>query len=304
MGVASATVSFPATATVPGTLPVTVTTSRAPDLELRGYIVLTRGADRRRIPYWFRTGAPRLAGAKTAPLRRPGVYSSTTKGGASRVSQYLFPDKPAGFGFSAELPGPERIFRFTLTRPAVNFGVAITSRAPGVRVEPRIVLAGDERRLTGYAAFPFNLNPYLRTFGDPVLASGVILPAAGAYDVVFDSPSAARAGKFSFRFWLNDASPPTTVLRTATVKLGKPVVVAAVDRGSGVDPASLVVRIDGTERPARFVRGQVLIPTGGLSKGRHALRLQVSDFQESRNMENVGTILPNTRILQKTFVVS
>jgi subtilisin family serine protease len=304
VGATSATVSFPATVTVPGTLPVTVTTSRAPDLELRGYIVLTRGSDRRRIPYWFRTGAPKLAGAKTAPLRRAGVYSSTTKGGSSRVSRYLFPDKPAGFGFSAELPGPERVFRVTLTRPAVNFGVAITSRAPGVRVEPRIVLAGDERRLTGYAAFPFNLNPYLRTFGDPVLASGVILPAAGAYDVVFDTPSAARAGRFSFRFWLNDASPPTTVLRTANVRLGKPVVVAAVDRGSGIDPASLVVRIDGTERAARFVRGQVLIPTAGLAKGRHALRLQISDFQESRNMENVGTILPNTRILQTTFVVS
>ena len=70
----------------------------------------------------------------------------------------------------------------------------VTSRARGVRVEPRIVHAGDERRLTGYAALPFNLNPYLRTFGDPVLAAGAILPAAGRYDVVFDSPSAARAG--------------------------------------------------------------------------------------------------------------
>ena len=48
--------------------------------------------------------------------------------------------------------------------------------------------AGDERRLTGYPALPFNLNPYLRTFGEPVLAAGTILPAAGAYDVVFDSP--------------------------------------------------------------------------------------------------------------------
>ena len=76
------------------------------------------------------------------------------------------------------------------------------------------MLAGDERRLTGYAALPFNLNPYLRTFGDPVLASGTILPAAGAYDVVFDSPSAASAGEFSFRYWLNDTTPPTAALRT------------------------------------------------------------------------------------------
>ena len=46
-----------------------------------------------------------------------------------------------------------------------------------------------------------------------------------------------------------------------------------------------------------------LIPTAGLRKGRHALRLQVSDYQETRNMENVGGILPNTRILSTTFVV-
>jgi subtilisin family serine protease len=304
VGIASTTISYPATVTVPATLPVTVTTSRAPDAELRGYIVLTRGSDRRRIPYWFRTGSPRLANAKTTPLRRPGVYSSTTKGGASRVSRYLYPERPAGLGFSAQLPGPERVFRVTLGRPSLNFGVAITSRARGVAVEPRIVLAGDERRLTGYAALPYNLNPYLRTFQDPVLASGVILPAAGAYDVVFDSASAARAGRFSFRFWLNDASPPAAILRTTKVTPGKPVVVAATDRGAGVDPSSLVVKIDDAERAARYVRGQVLIPTTGLTKGRHALRLQISDFQESRNMENVSAILPNTRILQTSFVVS
>ena len=305
LGAAPVTISAPATVTVPGTLAVTVTTtSRPPDTELRGYIVLTRDAERRRIPYWFRTGTPKLANAKTTPLRRAGVHASTTKGGTSRVARYLYPDRPAGLGFSARLPGPERVFRVTLGRPAINFGVAITSRAKGVAVEPRIVVAGDERRLTGYAALPYNLNPYLRIFGDPVLASGVILPAAGKYDVVFDSPSPARAGKFSFRFWLNDVTPPSTTLRTAQVALGKPVVVVAIDRGAGVDPASLVVKIDGTERSAQFVRGQVLIPTAGLSTGSHALRLQISDFQESRNMENVGTILPNTRILETTFVVS
>ena len=70
------------------------------------------------------------------------------------------------------------------------------------------MVAGDERRLAGYAALPFNLNPYLRTFGDPVLAAGVVLPVAGTYDIVFDTLSAARAGKFTFRFWVNDADAP------------------------------------------------------------------------------------------------
>ena len=296
------TVSAPATVTVPGSLQVDVTPS-ALDAEHSGYVVLTRGAERRRIPFWYRTGTPALAGAKAAPLRRPGLHKSTTKGGTTRVRGYSYPQRPVGLGFSAELPGPERVFRVTLARPVANFGVVITSRGRNVRVEPRIVRAGDERRLTGYAALPFNLNPYLRIFGEPVLAAGAILPAAGRYDVVFDSPSAARAGAFSFRYWVNDVTPPVVRLRARTVRRGSALAVLAADRGSGVDPASLVVRVDGDEVFARYAAGKILVPTDGLRRGRHALRLQVSDYQESRNMENVARILPNTRILQTTFVV-
>ena len=265
--------------------------------------MLTRDAEKRRIPYWFRTGAARLANAKTTPLRRAGSYSSTTKGGATQVTSYSYPQSPSGFGFSPKLPGPERIFRLTLGRPAVNFGVVVTSRATGVRVEPRIVHAGDERRLTGYAALPFNLNPYVRAFGERVLAAGTILPTAGAYDIVFDSPSAGTAGKFAFRFWLNDSTPPTVALKTKRVKLGAPLVLAVTDRGAGIDPASLVVRVDGKEISASVAGDTVRLRTSALRRGRHTLRFQISDYQETRNMENVGPILPNTRILQTTFVV-
>ncbi|MEO5577016.1 MAG: S8 family serine peptidase [Gaiellaceae bacterium] len=298
-----ASILFPPAVTVPGRLDLTVRTTQPADAEATGYLVLNRGSDRLRIPYWFGTGTPALGGAKATALRKPGTYKATTRGGTSRVARYRYPESPNGFGFAAALPGPERVFRVTLSRPTANFGVVVTRRAPGVRVEPRIVRAGDERRLTGYAALPFNLNPYLRTFGDLVLASGTILPAAGAYDVVFDSPSAARAGAFDFRFWVNDVSPPSASLRSRSVQRGGRLVVRASDRGSGVDPASLVVRIDGEERRASFAAGAVRISTAGLRKGRHALRLQLSDYQESRNMENVGRILPNTRILQTTFVV-
>ena len=301
--VASVAVSVPPSVTVPGPLPVTVTTARGADAEATGYVVLTRGAERRRIPYWLRSGTPALAGAKPTALRRPGTYSSSTKGGTSRVRTYRYPERPSGHGFSAQLPGPERVFRVTLARSAANFGVVVTSRGRNVRVEPRIVHAGDERRLTGYAALPFNLNPYLRAFGNAVLAAGAILPLAGQYDVVFDSPSAAHAGAFSFRYWLNDTRPPTAVLRTRRIAAGKPLVLTASDAGSGIDPASLVVRIDGVARRGRFAAGAVRIPTNGLRRGRHVLRLQISDYQETRNMENVGGILPNTRILQTTFVV-
>ena len=298
------TLSAPATVNVPGPLPVSVTTTTAPDAELSGYVVLTRGTDRRRIPYWFRTGTPALGNAAERPLRRAGVYSSTTKGGTTRVARYRYPESPAGLGFATALPGPERVFRVTLARPATNFGVVVTSRAKNVRVEPRIVLAGDERRLTGYAALPFNLNPYLRTFGDPVLAAGTILPAAGAYDVVFDSPSAAdrRRVLVPLLAQRHDATGRARSGRGPS-SMARKLVVAVSDRGAGVDPASLVLTVDGAERPGRFAAGQVRSSTAGLRKGKHVLRLQISDYQETRNMENVGPILPNTRILTTSFVV-
>jgi hypothetical protein len=298
-----ATVLAPATVTVPGKLDLTVRTTQATDAEATGYVVLTRGTVRLRIPYWFGTGTPALAGVKPAALKKAGNYKSSTKGGSTRVSRYRYPENPVGFGFSPTLPGPERVFRVTLTKPATNFGVVVTSRASGVRVEPRIVRAGDERHLTGYAALPFNLNPYLRTFGELVLAAGTILPAAGSYDVVFDSPSAARAGAFTYRYWINDVAPPALALRTPRVKKGGQIVLAASDRGSGIDPASIVFRIDGDEHSGQYTAGKIRVSTSGLGKGRHSLHVQVSDYQESRNMENVGRILPNTRILQTTFVV-
>ena len=136
-----------------------------------------------------------------------------------------------------------------------------------------------------------------------MLAAGTILPAAGSYDVVFDSPSAARAGAFTYRYWVNDVAPPTLALRTPRVKQGGQIILGASDRGSGIDPASIVFRIDGDEHSSRFTAGTIRVSTSGLGKGRHVLRVQVSDYQESRNMENVGRILPNTRILQTTFVV-
>ncbi len=46
------------------------------------------------------------------------------------------------------------------------------------------------------------------------------------------------------------------------------------------------------------------IPTGALARGTHRLTFQVSDYQETRNMENVGPILPNTRTISTTFRVA
>jgi hypothetical protein len=45
------------------------------------------------------------------------------------------------------------------------------------------------------------------------------------------------------------------------------------------------------------------VPTAGLSAGTHRLTLLVSDYEEAKNMENVGPILPNTRSLAATVTV-
>ena len=73
--------------------------------------------------------------------------------------------------------------------------------------------------------------------------------------------------------------------------------VAAGDAGSGIDPGSIHATVDGQARSASLRRGVISIQVG---RGRHRVVLQVSDFQESRNMENVPRILPNTARLALT----
>jgi hypothetical protein len=119
------------------------------------------------------------AAATTTALLTPGLHSGDTRGQPSLASRYRYPDVPAGGIITSVLRGPEQVFRVTLTKPVANFGVVIVRRDGGARVEPRVVSAGDENRLTGYAALPFNLNPYLAQFGDPVLAAGAVRPLAG-----------------------------------------------------------------------------------------------------------------------------
>ena len=79
--------------------------------------------------------------------------------------------------------------------------------------------------------------------------------------------------------------------------------VRIADRGSGVDPATVVARVDGKPRKFTYRSGEVRIVTAGLAAGRHTLRFQVSDYQETRNMENVAAVLPNTRRLTASFTV-
>jgi hypothetical protein len=295
------TVSVSPAATVPGPLVITATASPgAAEATHTGFVVLQRGADRRRIPFWFRVAAPKLGLAQTTPLTRTGTYHGDTRGHPALVDSYRYPDDARTLGVSRTLLGPEQVFRVSVTRPVANFGVAILGGAHGI--EPRVVRAGDENQLLGAIGLPSNANPYLPAYGTPMPVAGSVLPAPGDYDVVFDSGTAAGAGPFTFRFWIGDATPPRLKLISTRGRLLR---VRAVDNGAGIDPGFVRLSVDGNAHSLRYdaSRNQVTASLKGLRRGRHRFTLRVSDSQEPKNMENVPKILPNTARLHAAFRV-
>jgi hypothetical protein len=247
----------------------------------------------RRVPYWFHVEAPKLGTEPHRTLVKPGLYGGNTKLGKSLVSTYRWPEQGLACncktGVPLDLSGPEQVFRFVLRQPVANFGVAVVSHANGVTVAPRLVVAGDENRLYGFTALPVDINPY-RDYGRVVPSVGAVLPKPGAYDFVFDTPAGATPGQFTFRFWINDTTPPRVRLLSAdagTIRF------ALTDAGSGVDPKSIELTVDGKSTDYSLAGG--VLTARGLSRGTHRVKLIVADFQEPKNMEDVGPVLPNTR---------
>jgi subtilisin family serine protease len=297
--------ALPAAVTVPGelTISATVTRNAAPG-DVDAYVVLRRGADERRVPLWGRVDAGSLAKHRPGvALKGLGLHRATTAGRPELVTRYRYPDDPRGVGLTTSLRGPELVYIVGMGSGIANFGVVVTRRAKGVTVEPRVVADFDENRLTGYAALPLNHNPYMDQFNTGVLAAGALSPAPGAYAIVFDSATRAGAGAFTFRFWVNDVTPPTLRLRTKVIRTGQSLKVGAVDKGSGIYADSIAASVDGRVVRASYRDGVVTLATRGVQSGTHRLRLRVSDVQESKNTENVARILPNTRWLTATFRV-
>jgi subtilisin family serine protease len=278
-------VSTPPTATVPGTLVVTATAGSSPG-DVTGFVVLTHGTDVRRIPFWFDTSDPKLGGEPTIALTKPGVHRGTTVGAPSLISRYRYPT-----GGDRTYPGPERAYRIRVPRTAANAGVVVLTG----NVYPHITFDGTEDHLAGYTALPIDLNPYRATYGQARRVAGVVLPAAGTYDVVFDTVS--RGGPFSFRYWVNDVTPPRLHVRSTRGAI----LVTATDAGAGVDPASISATLDGKRAAAVFSSGTIRIRA---PRGAHTLVLRVADYQETKNNEDVPPILPNTATLRTTLTVS
>jgi hypothetical protein len=286
-------VTAPPTVTVPGTLTLTAVAGATAG-DVTGFVVLTRGSDVRRIPYWLAVSSPKLGTEPATPLPAGRVVSATTAGGPAGVSRYRYPT-----GGDVEYPGPERVYRLTIRGAPANAGVVVLSG----RAVPHITFAGDEDHLVGYAGLPVDLNPYRRSYGTRRKIAGVVLPTPGAYDLVFDTRSVADAGPFTFRWWVNDTAPPS--LRLRSTRGG--VLVAAADAGAGVDPDSIAATLDGRSVKAVWRGGTIRLAA---RPGRHRLVLQVADYQEAKNMEDVlpaggrSSVLPNTATLRAAVTVT
>ena len=149
-------------------------------------------------------------------------------------------------------------------------------RRPRASAHPRVVAAGDENRLTGNPGLPLVINPYLDSFGAARPVAGAIRPGAGTYDVVFDTPACPPGSgpAFTFRFWVNDVTPPTVRLLVAH---GKRRVRA---RGSpSPTPAQASTRSrsrrrsTASRRTSPTQRGRAAISLTGVAPGRHRARL-------------------------------
>jgi len=178
------------------------------------------------------------------------------------------------------LSGPEVVYRVHIRSRVANFGVAIVSRSRGVSVEPRIVRSADENRLAGLTAFPYDANPYRPSEGHHRLIVGVLQPSPGAYDVVFDTPARGRTGRFVFRLWQDDTTPPG--VHVLGIR-GRALELRVTDQGSGVDPASLAAKVDGSERSLSYASGVARNSLTGLARGRHTLVFSAAEYQEAKN---------------------
>jgi minor extracellular serine protease Vpr len=288
---AGAIATAPAELTVPAggaaLLPVTLAIAGdAPEGDATGFVLLTQGARTRRIPYWAHVERSRLATARARLLHRPGIVRGSTRGQPDRVQRYRYPAYTGALGLPVRWRGGEALYRFHLTRRAVNVGVTVETIAGG-GLRPFLLRGLDENRVAGESGLPIDVGPSLTD--DPVPSAGLYGAPAGDYAVSVDS-AGRRGGAFRLRFWINDVTPPA--LGRLRVSLdARTLRVPVTDSGSGVDPRYLecaLVRqgssLDHACRPDWSPHaGIATIRVGRLAAGLYALALRAGDYAESRD---------------------
>jgi minor extracellular serine protease Vpr len=280
-----------------------------------GFVVLTKGAVSRRVPYYFEVAKPALANVPAVEL---GVLQSgDTITGQSLVSQYRFPSWPFGpapnygGGPAINESGAERLYTIRLSVPTINFGVAVLAQSANSEIDPFVLGSKDENDVQGYAGLPVNVNGLMYDYRADIQAAGAAFPLTKRYYVAVDSGSnsftgQALPGRYVLRAWVDDLRPPSLKLVTTRLAAGRPTVVAiARDSQSGIDPLSLVLNYNNNILlgASAYDPGTGLVlfvipsnaPAIKAAKTKKAAVLIASDNQEAKNVNTIGAnVLPNT----------
>ncbi|HEV2713317.1 MAG TPA: S8 family serine peptidase, partial [Gaiellaceae bacterium] len=286
-----------------------------------GYLVLRRGAVTRRVPYAAFAVRPALLSAKVGRLRR--VQRGSTRRGRSLTDVYRFPTSPFGHapdygvGPPMQEDGAERLFEIRLRKRVMNFGVAVVTSSAGARIDPFVLGAKDENTVQGHVGTPTNINSITGGYRLPIGAAGAQFALPGRYYVSVDSgrdqfTGRRHAGTWRLRSWTNDLRRPSIRVLTKRISAGRPTIALQVlDRGSGVDPFSLVFGyrrvVVGAAAYDPFT-GVAIFPlpqaAPRIGVGRLRAAFLASDYQEAKNANSYGgDILPNTRVIRPALRV-
>jgi hypothetical protein len=177
---------------------------------------------------------------------------------------------------------------------------------PNTLIEPWFLGSLNEDDVQGYQGTPVNVNGLTFEYQFDNGAAALDFPHEGRYFVAVDSradpyTNSPLRGKYILHAWQNDVTPPRFRFLTNVVTPGRPLLAAiATDRGAGIDPLSLVVGYKQTLLLASLydpVSGLVVWALDGAPKiglGRTPVLAVASDYQESKNIDQAGNLLPNS----------
>jgi len=285
-----------------------------------GFVVLTKGAITRHVPYYFAVTRPALESLPAMPLATS--QEGDTVRGVSAVSQYRFPATPFGppvnyVGRPMNEAGVEHLYWTRVSVPTINFGVSVFLQSANSIIDPWVLGSADENDVQGYAGTPVNVNGLMFDYRANIEAAGAAFPRAKRYYIAVDSGSdpftgASFPGQYLLRSWVDDLRPPLVRLLTTRVAAGRPTLAARVtDTQSGVDPLSLVISYNQILLGAAAydpVSGLALFPipaqAPALTKPRTTGTLVAADLQETKNVNTIGSnVLPNTTFRNVKFTV-
>ncbi len=293
---AGARVALPTQIAVPGTLTVELAAGAA-EGELGGIVVLRRNGIARRIPIWGRVAAPHLAHGRR-PHARP---HRGLRGGHARPR---VPCRPV------QVPGPAR--RRDRVEPSRRARAGVPRRAPQAGREPRrrdhvarsgspraAAHRGRRRREPAHGLCRSTAEPQPLHVGVRGSHSGRRCDLAGARHVRDRLRQPDEGGSRRVPVPLLDQRYDAPDGEADGARRACRASADGAGGGRRLGRRSALARRD--DRRQVDHRGAPRRPgprvDRGVAPGTHRLRLRLSDYQETRNMENVARILPNTRVV-------